>query len=111
MMGHSGTETEHHVYLIDFGLSKTYHDGQSHRKMRSKLSLTGTARYASLNAHRGLEQSRRDDLEAIGYMLIYFLRGAMPWSGLAARTKQEKFQRIAEVKENTPLGELCAGYP
>jgi serine/threonine protein kinase len=104
-------ETEHHVYVIDFGLSRAYHDGERHRKIRQKLSLTGTARYASLNAHKGIEQSRRDDLEASGYMLMYFLRGAMPWSGLAARTKQEKFQRIADVKEQTPLDSLCEGYP
>jgi serine/threonine protein kinase len=104
--------TVHHIYLIDFGLSRAYwQDGERHRKIRNKLNLTGTARYASLNAHKGVEQSRRDDLEASGYMLMYFLRGAMPWSGLAARTKQEKFQRIAEVKEGTPLPELCAGYP
>jgi len=103
--------TEHHVYLIDFGLSKAYHDGEKHRPSRSKLSLTGTARYASINAHNGTEQSRRDDLEAAGYMMMYFLRGAMPWSGLAAKTKQEKFARIAQVKRETNLDELCAGHP
>merc|ERR1719487_2304314 len=54
-----------------------------------------------------MEQSRRDDLEAAGYMMMYFLRGLMPWSGLAAKTKQEKFARIAEVKEKTPLDDLC----
>lgn len=103
--------TEHHVHLIDFGLSRAYHDGEKHRPLRSKLSLTGTARYASINAHKGTEQSRRDDLEAAGYMMMYFLRGAMPWSGLAAKTKQEKFARIAEVKTNTNLDDLCAGHP
>jgi len=103
--------TEHHVYLIDFGLSRAYHDGSKHRAIRTKLSLTGTARYASINAHNGLEQSRRDDLEASGYMMMYFLRGAMPWSGLAARTKQEKFARIAQVKVSTNLDELCEGHP
>lgn len=103
--------TEHHVYLIDFGLSRAYWDGKRHRPERTKLSLTGTARYASIKAHQGFEQSRRDDLEAAGYMMVYFLRGAMPWSGLAAKTKQEKFARIAEVKMNTKLDELCAGHP
>jgi casein kinase 1 epsilon len=103
--------TEHHIYLIDFGLSRAYHDGERHRPLRTKLSLTGTARYASINAHKGLEQSRRDDLEASGYMIMYFLRGQMPWSGLAAKTKQEKFARIAEVKSNTNLDDLCAGHP
>jgi casein kinase I family protein HRR25 len=111
MLGVQGGPREHIVFVIDFGLSKVYHDGKSHKAFRNKLSLTGTARYASLNAHKGIEQSRRDDLEALGYMILYFLRGQMPWSGLDARTKQEKFARIAQVKEETPLDSLCEGYP
>jgi len=103
-------EKVHHVYLIDFGLSKVFFD-KKHSAMRTRLSLTGTARYASLNAHRGVEQSRRDDLEAIGHMLMYFLRGSLPWSGLDARTKQEKYTKIYEKKLSTPLDELCHGYP
>lgn len=100
----------HIVYMIDFGLSKRYWD-KKHTSMRQKLSLTGTARYASINAHKGVEQSRRDDLEAIGHMLLYFLRGSVPWSGLDAKTKQEKYRKICEKKEETPLSELCAGFP
>merc|ERR1712064_73725 len=76
-----------------------------------KLSLTGTARYASINAHKGVEQSRRDDLEAIGHMFMYFLRGSVPWSGLDAKTKQEKYRKIMEKKESFPLDELCKGFP
>merc|ERR1711972_857681 len=82
-----------------------------HLPMRTKLSLTGTARYASINAHKGVEQSRRDDLEAIGHMLIYFIRGKLPWSGLDAKTQEEKYRKICEKKEETPLAELCAGFP
>eukprot|EP00747_Dinoflagellata_sp_TGD_P166605 gnl/TRDRNA2_/TRDRNA2_189643_c0_seq1.p1 gnl/TRDRNA2_/TRDRNA2_189643_c0~~gnl/TRDRNA2_/TRDRNA2_189643_c0_seq1.p1 ORF type:complete len:347 (+),score=66.81 gnl/TRDRNA2_/TRDRNA2_189643_c0_seq1:147-1187(+) len=100
----------HHIYLIDFGLSKKYFD-KVHCPLKSKLNLTGTARYASINAHRGLEQSRRDDLEAIGHMLLYFLRSALPWSGLEAKTKQEKYRKIKEKKEEVPLAELCTGFP
>jgi len=100
----------HHLYLIDFGLSKRYHD-QKHTQIRHNLSLTGTARYASINAHKGIEQSRRDDLEAIGHMLLYFLRGSLPWSGLDAKTQEEKYRKIREKKEHTPLDELCAGFP
>jgi len=102
--------TLHHVYMIDFGLSKRYFD-KAHIPFREKLSLTGTARYASINAHKGFEQSRRDDLEAIGHMLLYFLRGALPWSGLDARTKEEKYRKIRQKKEDTPLNDLCAGFP
>lgn len=100
----------HHLYVIDYGLSKKYFD-KTHAQMKQKLSLTGTARYASINAHRGVEQSRRDDLEAIGHMLMYFLRGSLPWSGLEAKSKQEKYRKIKEKKESTPLGELCKTYP
>jgi len=103
-------ERQHHLYLIDFGLSKRYYDFK-HSSMRSHLSLTGTARYASISAHKGLEQSRRDDLEAIGHMLIYFLRGVLPWSGLEAKNKQEKYNKIREKKETVPLAELCKGFP
>lgn len=103
-------EKIHHLYLIDFGLSKRYF-GERHALMKKNLSLTGTARYASINAHKGLEQSRRDDLEAIGHMLIYFVRGALPWSGLAAKTQAEKYRRILETKESTQLEDLCRGHP
>lgn len=100
----------HHVYMIDFGLSKKYWD-KRHSAMRQRLSLTGTARYASINAHKGYEQSRRDDLEAIGHMFMYFLRGSVPWSGLDAKTKQEKYQKIMEKKEQVALQDLCKGHP
>lgn len=103
----------HHIYIIDFGLSKMYWHVSSnrHAPMQTKLSLTGTPRYASLNAHRGLEQSRRDDLEAIGHMIVYFLRGSLPWSGLDARTTQEKYRRIFEKKMEEQLSNLCKGFP
>jgi serine/threonine protein kinase len=103
----------HHVYIIDFGLSKMYWDKTRdvHCQMKQKLSLTGTARYASINAHKGVEQSRRDDLEAIGHMFLYFLRGALPWSGLDAKTQEEKYRKICEKKETTKLSELCQGFP
>lgn len=104
-------EKQNIVYLIDFGLSKRYHDGKSHIPFKQGRSLTGTARYASIRTHQGHEQGRRDDLEAIGHMLMYFLRGALPWSGLEAKTKEEKYKKIKEKKESYPLDELCAGYP
>merc|ERR1719433_1125580 len=103
-------EKHHHLYIIDFGLSKRYFD-KKHAHFKQNLSLTGTARYASLNAHRGVEQSRRDDLEAIGHMLLYFLRGLLPWSGLDARTKEEKYRKIRQKKEETDIDDLCSGYP
>jgi casein kinase 1 len=100
----------HHLYMIDFGLSKRYFD-KAHVQIKQRLNLTGTARYASINAHRGVEQSRRDDLEAVGHMLLYFLRGSLPWSGLEAKSKLEKYRKIKETKEETSVAELCAGFP
>mmetsp|Transcript_34905 Transcript_34905/g.68940 ORF Transcript_34905/g.68940 Transcript_34905/m.68940 type:complete len:371 (+) Transcript_34905:25-1137(+) len=99
-----------HLYAIDFGLSKRYWS-TAHVTMNRRLSLTGTARYASINAHEGCEQSRRDDLEAIGHMLFYFIRGKLPWSGLAAKTQEEKYRKICEKKRDTPLDSLCANFP
>jgi serine/threonine protein kinase len=103
----------HHVYIIDFGLSKMYWDTSKnqHGALKTGMSLTGTARYASICAHKGMEQGRRDDLEAIGHMFMYFLRGALPWSGLDAKTQEEKYRKICEKKETFPLDELCKGFP
>jgi len=100
----------HHLHVIDFGLSKSYWDN-GHIPRRTQLSFTGTARYASINAHEGVEQSRRDDLEAIGHMLFYFIRGSLPWSGLAAKTQEEKYRKIKEKKITTSLDSLCDGHP
>lgn len=101
----------HFVYIIDFGLSKKYWNDTQHVPPKEKLSLTGTARYASINAHKGHEQSRRDDLEAIGHMFFYFLRGSLPWSGLDAKTQEEKYRKICKKKEDTPVADLNTGFP
>eukprot|EP00421_Protoceratium_reticulatum_P051698 CAMPEP_0168456248 /NCGR_PEP_ID=MMETSP0228-20121227/51190_1 /TAXON_ID=133427 /ORGANISM="Protoceratium reticulatum, Strain CCCM 535 (=CCMP 1889)" /LENGTH=326 /DNA_ID=CAMNT_0008471163 /DNA_START=117 /DNA_END=1094 /DNA_ORIENTATION=- len=100
----------HHLYLIDFGLSKQYY-GTRHIQMKVYRHLVGTARYASINAHKGVEQSRRDDLEAIGHMLIYLLRGSLPWSGLAAKSPEDRLKKICLFKEQMSLDVLCAGLP
>ncbi|TFK59851.1 kinase-like protein [Pluteus cervinus] len=101
------------VNAIDFGLAKRFRDPKTHRHIPyiENKNLTGTARYASINNHLGIEQARRDDLESLAYALMYFLRGALPWQGLKAATKKQKYDRILEKKMTTPTDLLCRGFP
>ncbi|KAI7826150.1 kinase-like domain-containing protein [Gamsiella multidivaricata] len=101
------------VYVIDFGLAKKYRDPKSHLHIpyRENKNLTGTARYASINTHLGVEQSRRDDLESLSYVMMYFCRGSLPWQGLKAATKKQKYDRIMEKKMTTSTDILCRGFP
>ena len=102
-----------YVYLLDFGLAKKYRSSTTllHYRMQKKKNLTGTARYASINALNGLTQSRRDDLEAVGYVLMYFLKGKLPWQGLRLKNKEDRYHKIMEIKRDTSPAQLCFGFP
>ncbi|KAI6652214.1 Casein kinase I isoform epsilon [Oopsacas minuta] len=101
------------VYIIDFGLAKKFRDPKTnqHIPYKDNKNLTGTARYASLNTHNGIEQSRRDDLESLGYVMMYFNLGSLPWQGLKAATKKQKYEKISEKKLSTAIESLCKGFP
>nr|WFL37650.1 casein kinase I isoform alpha [Dugesia japonica] len=101
------------LFVVDFGLSKKYKDTKTkaHIPYREDKNLTGTARYASINAHAGIEQSRRDDMESMGYVFMYFLRSTLPWQGLKANNKKQKYERIYEKKRSTPIEVLCKSFP
>ena len=106
-------EKSKYLFLLDFGLSKKYRSSSTlkHYPLIKRKKLTGTARYASVNALNGLTQSRRDDLEAIGYVLMYFLIGRLPWQGLVNKNKDERYLKIMEKKRDTTPEELCKGFP
>ena len=101
------------LYLLDFGLAKKYRSSKTlvQYPYVKKQNLTGTARYASIHALKEMEQSRRDDLESTGYVLMYFLRGNLPWQGLKTKTKDNKYQKILEKKKSTSSEELCKNFP
>ena len=101
------------LYLIDFGLSKEYIDPKTkkHIDYIEHKNLTGTARYVSINTHLGIEQSRRDDLESLGYVLIHLAKGSLPWQGIKVEEKALRYKLIGDAKQKTKLQELCLGLP
>jgi casein kinase 1 len=111
LIGRNGKSST--IYLIDFGLAKKYINPKTkmHIPFKENKKLTGTARYCSINTHMGLEQSRRDDMEGFMYCLTYFYYGELPWMGMRAIDKREKYEKIMETKMTTPIEILCSEMP
>jgi hypothetical protein len=97
--------------MVDFGLSKSFRENENHISYRSNKNFTGTYRYSSIRNHRGVEQSRRDDLESVGYMLVYFAKGVLPWQGLKIEDKAERNRAIYKKKRTFSASSLCEGLP
>lgn len=106
-------ENQKHVYLFKFVTATRFRDPENlqHIPIKSDKSLVGTPLYASINMHLGLEQSRRDDLEVLGYVLIYFIKGMLPWQGLKAATKKEMLEKTLNKKRDTEIQTLCRDLP
>ena len=99
------------LYLIDFGISKEYLEGGKHIPYQEGRPFIGTIRFASVAAHRGIELSRKDDLESLGYLLIFFLKGKLPWQFAAKLTQTDRKKMVANLKEKIKVEELCQRLP
>ena len=95
------------VYLADFGIAKRFHYPNTHIHIPSRngTSLTGTPVFASINSHQGAELSRCDDIESLAYLLIYFLRGSLPWLGIRS------VDTVVQLKREISTEDLCSGLP
>ena len=111
----TGYEDISTIYLIDFGISRKYRSSRTLKHVKFSLTgrMFGTIRYASYNASRGVEQSRRDDLESIGHMLIYIFTGKLPWKGMSLKDKQrkKKYLEMLLLKKYTPPEMICKEMP
>jgi casein kinase 1 len=109
---HKG-EGNHTLYAIDFGLAKRYRNERTkvHYEYEEGKSLVGTPRYASIRTHMGVKQSRRDDLESLAYVLVYLHKGRLPWQGMKARKRADRYRKIKKEKLDISPETLCEGMP
>ena len=112
VFGDPESNEDKRLYIIDFGLAKEYRD-EAGRHVLNKTGgiILGTARYMSINAHMKMQQSRRDDLEAVAYMVLYMLRGNLPWEGIKVKDRQKKNKMILEKKVSISISDLTTGIP
>ncbi|CAD8077027.1 unnamed protein product [Paramecium sonneborni] len=105
-----GTDSQQ-VYLVDYGISKKYRVNNQHISFQENKPFMGTTRYASISAHKGYELSRRDDLESLGYVFIYLLKGNLPWQNITSSSDREKTKLVGKLKMEIEMRELCKGLP
>ncbi|CAD8086168.1 unnamed protein product [Paramecium primaurelia] len=100
------------IYVVDFGISKIFRDknGNIH-PFRDNTSFIGTTRYASIAAHKGFELSRKDDIESLIYVLLYFMKGQLPWQNMQNVSDEERTVKVGEMKMSIDLRELCKDVP
>ena len=111
-IGYKGKEKN--IYLIDFGLSKIINNDKKNQfllNIKNEKIVIGTVRYISMNAHLGNEQYKKDDLESLAYMLVFFIKGELPWQNLKAKSRKEKYTKIYQKKKHTVNSELCNFLP
>lgn len=107
-----GATNRKDLYCIDFGLAKPYvNRSGKHISPHKTKKFCGTARFASIAAHRSYEQSRKDDLESIGYILVYLYKSVLPWQSIKCKDKKQRYKLIGEKKESITEEELCKGMP
>ena len=105
------TDKNNQCFIVDFGISKVYRDNNGiHIPYRDKKSFIGTTRYASISAHNGIEISRKDDLESLIYVLIFLLKGSLPWQNLKV-SESEKTKKVGEMKVKMTSEQICKDMP
>ena len=111
LVGNSLRETL--IYIIDFGLARKYIDPKTnmHIPFKENRAIAGTARYISINVHKGYEQGRRDDLISLCYMMLYFLKGELPWDSVKAKARDEKYKKIYDIKVQLDPDKLTTDFP
>ncbi|CAD8073940.1 unnamed protein product [Paramecium sonneborni] len=102
---------EDEIYLIDFGFTSKYREQGQHIERQKNENIIGTPRFCPICSHLSLSQNRASDLESLGYLAIYFLKGSLPWMHIHAETPEEKIKLIGQKKINTSIEELCSGLP
>lgn len=103
--------SDNRIHAIDFGLARRYRDRKGHVELVTGKGMVGTVRYASINAHDGFTQSRRDDIESLAYILIFLARRSLPWQGIRCQNSRDKYEKVGYMKRCTPPATLCKGLP